>query len=40
MRTEVEVGNDVFVDPVSEVFAPLGAADESVLNEDVIDTMS
>ena len=29
--TEVEVGNNVLLDEVLEVFAPLGAADEAVL---------
>lgn len=31
MHTEVQVGNDVLVDPVSKVFAPLGASNEPVL---------
>ena len=35
MHTKVQVGDDVVVDPVGEVFAPFGASDEPVLTHSI-----
>lgn len=35
VHTEVQVGDDVLVDPVGEIFTPFGASDEPVLEHSI-----